>query len=147
MDQNSFNSHLTRSTFFSRVYATQPPSNSPTSYLSIPRSRASTPSFFGKSQIQQSAGRDSEFQTTSAVHPDGDGSASLPHRGIEDGSIYAGRRRHGDFSRSIEDTNNWQPGYDNVDGVSHVPHPPRLNPSFATTQAGAPNGLFLSLKS
>ncbi|KAH9966107.1 hypothetical protein BC827DRAFT_795715 [Russula dissimulans] len=116
------------------MYTTQQPSNGPTSYLSVTRRHARP-------------GRDSEFQTTSAVHQDGDGSVLLPHTDIEEGSIYAGRKRHGHFLHTIEDTNNRHAAHDNVDGVSHVPHPPRLNPSFLTTRAGVRETLTQNLSS
>ncbi|KAI0003091.1 hypothetical protein BJV74DRAFT_571718 [Russula compacta] len=136
MDLNSFKAHPTRSTFFSRVYTTPQPSNNPRSYLSTTRPHANTPSFFGKRHIPHSAGGNSEFHTASAAPESGDSSTSLPPVDAEDSSIYAGHKSHRYFSQTIEDANTQHP-YDNMDGVSHVSYPPRLEPSFSANRAGA----------
>ncbi|KAI9512189.1 hypothetical protein F5148DRAFT_54941 [Russula earlei] len=86
-------SHSARSTFFSRIHTTQQPSDSPSSYLSITRPHANTPSFFGKSHRQQLTGRHNELHAASATHQGGDGSTSLMSADTEDGSIHASLKR------------------------------------------------------
>jgi hypothetical protein len=145
MDQNSFNSHSTRSTFFSRVYPTPQSSNNPRSHAPTTRPHAQTPSFFGKSHMPHSAGRNSEFHMAGQILQGGDTSASLPPANTEDDSIYVGHKYHRYFSRSIEDKNSRR-SYDNVDGAAHVPHPSRLESSLSASRAGMLNGSFLTLE-
>lgn len=132
MDQNSFNSHSTRSTFFSRVYPTPQSSSNPRSHAPTTRLHAHTPSFFGKSHMPHSARRNSESHMAGQILQGGDTSALLPPANTEDGSIYVGHKYHRYFSRSIEDKNSRR-SYDNVDGATH---PSRLESSLSASQAG-----------
>jgi len=138
MDQNSFESHSTRSNFLSRIYTTQRPSNSPRSHLSTTRPHVNTPSFFGKSHISHSVGRNPESHIPSAILQDGNSSSLLPHSATEDRSIYASHKTHQYLSHGVEDTSN-QHTHDNMDGITHVPLPPRLEPSFYASRAGTSN--------
>jgi hypothetical protein len=135
MDQNSFNSHSTRSTFFSRVYPTPQSSNNPRSYPSTTRPHTNAPSFFGKSHISHSAGRNSENHTSSQILQGGDGSVLLPPANTEDGSIYVGHKYPQYLSRSIEATNSRHP-YDNMDSATHVSHSSRLKLSLSASRTG-----------
>jgi len=145
MDQNSFNSHSARSTFFSRVYTTPQSSNNPRPYPSTTRPHTNAPSFFGKSLLPQAAGRNPEIHIASQTLQGGDGSALLPPANAEDGSIYVGHK-YPQYSRSIEDTNSRHP-YDNMDSATHVPHPSRLKLSLSATRTGMLNSPFPSLES
>ena len=140
MDQNSFNSHSTRSTFFSRVYSTPQSSNNPRSCLSTTRPHTNTPSFFGKSHTPHSTGRNPENRIAS------DGSALFPPANMEDGSIYVGHKYPQYLSRSIEATNSQHP-HDNMDSVIPVPHSSRLKPSLSASRTGTLNDSLLSLES
>jgi len=143
MDQNSFNSHSTRSTFFSRVYPPQTSSN-PRSCLSTTRPHTNAPSFFGKSHIPHSAGRNPENQTASQISQGGD--ALLPPANTENGGIYVGHKYPQFLSRSIEATNS-RHSYDNIDSATHVPHSSRLELSLSASRTGTLNGSLLSLGS
>jgi hypothetical protein len=135
MDQNSLNSHSTRSTFFSRVYPTPQSSNNPRSYPSTTRPHTNAPSFFGKSHISHSAGRNPENHTASQILQGGDGSVLLPLANTEDGSIYVGHKYPQYLSRSIEATNSRHP-YDNMDSAAHVSHSSRLKLSLSASRTG-----------
>ncbi len=143
MDQNSFNSHSTRSTFFSRVYTTPQLSNNP---RSTTRPHTNTSSFFGKSHISHLAGRNPEIHIASQVLQGGDSSALLPPANTEDGNIYVGHKYPQYFSRSVEDTNSQHP-YDNMDRAIHVPHPSRLKLSLSASRNGMLSGPLLCLES
>ncbi|KAF8505610.1 hypothetical protein F5888DRAFT_453967 [Russula emetica] len=136
MDQNSFNSHSTRSTFFSRVYPTPQSSYNPGSYPSTTRPHTNVPSFFGKGHIPHSAGRNPENHIASEILQGGDGSALLPPASTEDGSIYVGHKYPPYLSRGIEATNSRHP-YDNMDSASHVSHSSRLKLSLSASRTGA----------
>jgi hypothetical protein len=146
MDQNSVNSHSTRSTFFSRVYPTPQLSNNPRSYPSTTRPHINAPSFFGKSHTPHSAGRNPENHIASQILQGGDGSALLPPENTEDGSIYVGHKYPQYLTRSIEATNSRHP-YDNMDGATHVSHSSRHKLSLPAGRTGMLNVFFLSLES
>jgi hypothetical protein len=139
MDQNSFDSHSSRSTFFSRVYPTPQSSNNPRSYPSTTRPHTNAPSFFGKSHIPHSAARNPENHITSQILQGGDGSALLPPENTEDGSIYVGHKYPQYLSRSIEATNSRHP-YDNMDSATRVSHSSRLKLSLSASRTGMLNG-------
>lgn len=138
MDQNSFNSHSTRSTFFSRVYPTPQPSNNPRSYPSTTRPHTNAPSFFGKSHTPHSAGRNPENHMASQILQGGDGSALLPPENAEDGSIYIGHKYPQYLTRSNEATDSRHP-YDNMDSATHVSHSSRLKLSLSASRPGMLN--------
>jgi hypothetical protein len=139
MDQNSFNSHSTRSTFFSRVYPTPQSSNNPRSYPSTTRPHTNAPSFFGKSHIPHSAARNPENHIASQILQGGDGPDLLPPANAEDGSIYVDHKYPQYLSRSIEATNNRHP-YDNMDSATHVSHSSRLKLSLSASRTGMLSG-------
>jgi hypothetical protein len=146
MDQNSVNSHSTRSTFFSRVYPTPQSSNSPRSYPSTTRPHTNAPSFFGKSHTPHSAGRNPENHIANQNLQGGDGSALLPLENAEDGSIYVGHKYPQYLSRSIEATESPHP-YDNMDSASHISHSSRHKLSLSASRTGMLDGTLLSLES
>jgi hypothetical protein len=145
MDQNSFNSHSTRSTFFSRVYPSPQSCNNPRSYPLTSRPHTNTPSFFGKSHIPHLAGRSPENHIASEILQGGDGSALLPPENTEDGSIYVAHKYPQYPSRSIEATNSRHP-YDNMDSATHVSHSSRLKLSLSAGRTGMLDGSLLSLE-
>jgi len=146
MDQNSFNSHSTRSTFFSRVYPTPQLSNHPRSYPSTTRPHINAPSFFGKSHTPHSAGTNPENQIPSQILQGGDSSTLLPPANTEDGSIYVGHKYPQYLSRNIETTNSRHP-YDNMGSATHVSHSSRLKLSLSASRTGMLNCSLLSLES
>ena len=145
MDQNSFNSHSTRNTFSSRVYPTPQSSNNPRSYPSATRPHTNAPSFFGKSHVPHSAGRNPENYIASKILQGGDGSALLTRENTEDGSIYVGHKYPQYLSRSIEATDSRHP-YD-MDSATHVSHSSRLKLSLSASRTGMLNGSFLGFES
>lgn len=145
MDQNSLNSHTTRSTFFSRVYPTPQSSSNPRSHALTTRPHAKTPSFFGGGHMPHSAGRNSELHLAGQILQGGDSPAPLPLANTEDGSIYVGHKHHRYFSRSTEDKNSRHP-YDNMDSATHVPHPSRLESSLSVSRAGMLNVSLTTLE-
>jgi hypothetical protein len=145
MDPNPFKSHSTRTNFFSRVYTTPKPSNSSHPYLSTTRPHVNTPSFFAKSHIPQPAGRSPESHIASATLQGGDSSSSLHPSATEDSSIYASHETHQYFSHSVEDTNSQHP-HDKMDGITHEPLPPRLEPAFYASRPGTPDVSLSSLE-
>lgn len=140
MDQNSFNSHSTRSTFFSRVYPTPQSSSNSRSYPSTTRPHTNAPSFFGKSHIPHSVERNPENHIASQSFQGGDGSALLPPATTEEGGIYVDHKYPQYLSRSIEATNN-------MDSAAHVSHSSRLKLSLSASRTGMLNGSLLSLES
>ncbi|KAH8999272.1 hypothetical protein EDB92DRAFT_947912 [Lactarius akahatsu] len=133
MDPNSLKP--TRSTFFSRVYAA-PQSASVTPHLPTTRPQAGTPSFFGKSQTPHSTRRASEFNTSSTIDRNNDGSTLLPTVDAEDYSIYAGHKNRRYFPHGVEsEGSNVRRPYDNADEVQHTPYQLKSGSSFSTVQA------------
>ena len=141
MDQNSFDSHSTRSTFFSRVYPTLQPSNNSRSYPSTTRPHTNAPSFFGKSHTPHLTARNPENLIASQILQGGDGSALSPPENTEDGSIYVGHKYPQYLSRSIKATNSRLP-YDNMDSATRVSHSSRLKLSLSASRTGMLNGSF-----
>jgi hypothetical protein len=139
MDQNSFNSHSSRSTFFSRVYPTPQSSSNPRSYPSTTRPHTNAPSFFGKSHIPHSVERNPENHIASQIFQGGDGSALLSTANTEEGGIYVDHKYPQYLSRSIEATNN-------MDSATHVSHSSRLKLSLSASRTGMLNGSLLSLE-
>ena len=137
MDQTSFKPHSTRNNFLSRVYTTSMPSNTHRSYLSTTRPQLNTPSFFAKSHMSHSTGRNSEPHVTRETLQAGD-SPSLHPPATEDSNIYASHKAHRSFSGGVEDTNN-RHTHDNMDDITHGPLSPQLDLSFHTNRAGTPN--------
>ena len=146
MDQNSFNSHTSRSTFFSRVYPTPQSSNNSRSYPSTTRPHTNAPSFFGKSHTPHSAGRNPEDHIASQILQGDDGSASSPPANTEDVGIYVGHKYPQYLSRSIEPTDSRHP-YNNVDSATHVSHSSRLKLSLSGSRTGMLNCSLLNLES
>ncbi|KAH9006982.1 hypothetical protein EDB86DRAFT_33664 [Lactarius hatsudake] len=133
MDPNSLKP--TRSTFFSRVYAA-PQSASATPHLPTTRPQAGTPSFFGKSHTPHSTRRTSEFNTSSTIGRDNDGSTLLPTVDADDHSIYAGHKNRRYFPHGVEsEGSNVQHPYDTADEVPHTPYQLKSGSSFSTVQA------------